>query len=207
MEGKENGAQPIGLCRRLFNFLAKNLSLYPQKQLTTGRKSSAESEQNETEPFIRGDVATKEVEKDLKSEFYQSVDVEGEAPLVPPIVTIPVEQVERVPLTSAEQLQDEKKKKSIRINSGTQQKDAPRDDKGQDVLKRRVSTGKRHEDDGKSKDKELKKEVSHGRLPPPVSSEGEASLRKPAKSVERAASNIDKKVDAFIQERKKSFAS
>jgi len=212
MERKDNGAKLMRFCHRIFNFVMNNLSLYSQRQVTNERRSvSTQTEREEGRPSTS--IEHKGVEeRDAKS---RSVDEEGDIPLIPPVITIPVEAMDMTSavMTSVEGKQEnEKKRRSNRVRSGKREKGTSRDDEGPDVVMNRrpsmgVSTHDSDDDDDKLEDKESTKKVSLGRPPSQQRNEGEASAVRPAKPVARAASNIDKKVDDWIRLKKESFES
>ena len=187
MERKDNGAKQPGFCHRLFNFIMKNLSLYRHRDV------SAQTEQEESKPSISDEYKGNE-ERDVK---WLSVNEEGVFPLIPPIMTIPVEHVE-------DKQEDKKKEGSVRIEIGKQEKD-------QDMMKWRPSMREgtyERENDDKLEGGELKK-VPLGRPPSQERNEGEASAGRPAKPPVAGVvlSDIDKKAGAWIRWKKESFGS
>lgn len=178
MEGKDNKGKPPGLCHKIFRFLVKNLAFYTPRKVTIGRNPSEGSK-----PSIREEHAAKIVAgRGAKPPSGHSFDEEGEVPLVPPIITVPVEYPE-VPLVPP----------IITI-----------------PVEYPESLGEKESDD-RFKDRELEQKKKKKVLldhPPSLQEqqEGEVTGVRPAKPVGRLVSNIDSKVDAFIREKKRKQA-
>ncbi|ONK78073.1 uncharacterized protein A4U43_C02F14010 [Asparagus officinalis] len=180
MERKDNGAKQLGFCHRLFQFVMKKFAFNTRNQVTLGRNPLAKTDQEEIKPSVReNSVVNGVAEKDC--------DVD-EVPLVPPIITIPVVIQEATEKANVDNKRERKKRKQVQVKSGTKEE-------GENVPKMHEKVG----------DKGLKKTMSLDGQPWKATNEGKVSDVRPVTPVVRSVSNIDKRFETYIRERKESF--